>query len=77
VIGEGTMKSVTYATMCPRLGVEARAAETTETRFPQGIRWLWWRCLACGGWHLCVDHQHRPTEVRTHHHHDSLVPASA
>jgi hypothetical protein len=69
------MQLLTTATMCPRLGVEAGVAETTETRFPQGIRWLWWRCLACGGWHLCLDHQHRPSGAKAHQKEFATVPA--
>ena len=69
------MQSLTNATMCPRLGVEAGVAETTETRFPQGIRWLWWRCQACGGWHLCLDHQHRPSGAMAHRQELAPLPA--
>jgi len=69
------MQSLTNATMCPRLGVEAEVAETTETRFPQGVRWLWWRCQACGGWHLSLDPQHRSSGARMHQEEFAPLPA--
>ncbi len=74
------MQSLTNTTMCPRLGVEAGVAETAETRFSQGILWVWWRCQACGGWHLSLDHQRRPSEAKAQqkaHHHEEFAAASA
>ncbi len=69
------MQSLTYQAMCPRLSVEAEVAEMAETRFPQGSRWLLWRCSACGGWHLSLDHQHRLTEAKMHQ--EEVVPTWA
>ena len=69
------MQSLTYQIMCPRLGVEAGVAETAEIRFPQESRWLLWRCSACGGWHLSLDHQHRPTGAKMHQ--EEVVPVPA
>jgi hypothetical protein len=69
------MRSPTNSTMCPRLGIDAAVAETAETRFSQGILWIWWRCQACGGWHLSLGHQHRPSGAKVYQEKLTPVPA--